>query len=146
MASPAINWVRDVALAVARAGMLSRSLTASEIMDLIVDDRLVETPGLAVGADITDDAVKKGVRQAIGRRLAAAFKTRDAEETVLVDAFSIARTSEMDEQHGRELKRYTFTSPTPENAVSPDEREKSASNAPSGGKQSNFQVHGTAIV
>jgi len=114
MASPAINWVRDVALAVTRAGKLSRSLTTSDIMDLIVDDLLVETPGVSHGAEITDESVKKGVRQAIGRKLAAVFKTRDAEETVVVDAFTITRTTEMDEQHGRELKRYKFASPTHE--------------------------------
>jgi len=105
MATPVLNWLRDVALAVRRAGQLGVWLRASTLVDLLADTPSVETPGLPEGGDVTDEVIRKKVLQAMGRKLSLCF---GGESAVAIDDMRIARQETADAL-ARPVKEYRFT-------------------------------------
>ena len=105
MATPVLNWLRDVALAVRDSGYLGTWLRASDLVDIIAQRPDAELPGLPEGADLTEDEVKKKVLQAMGRRLAQCFGTSSVRE---IDNFRIERKETPDAQNRRTTREYCF--------------------------------------
>jgi hypothetical protein len=105
MATPILNWLRDVALAVRDGGYLGTWLRANDLVDIIAQRPDTELPGLPEGADLTDDEVKKKVLQAIGRRMAQCF---GADSVRMIDSFQIARKETADILNRRTTREYCF--------------------------------------
>jgi len=112
MATPAINWIRDVALAVSRAGLLDKVMTANDMVDVIADVPTIELPGFREGSDLTDEAVRTTVRTAVGRKLAHVFQNGAGNNSVIIDSFVIRKTVEP-EVNGRDSKQYIFSAASP---------------------------------
>jgi hypothetical protein len=104
IANPNLNWLRDVALAVRRAGYLGHWGRASNLIDIISDSPEVEMPGLPEGAEVSDEEVRKKVLQALGRKLALCFA---GAETVTIDDMTITRRESIDSLQ-RCVKEYRF--------------------------------------
>lgn len=131
MANPALNWMRDVAMAIARSGGLKHCMQTRQIVSILEADGTVDIPGLREGQDASDDAVRKGMLQAVGKRFGQAFNNSVAMPgrpdvfTVTVDGFSIERETIADHQRGRQVKKYLFarssdqTAPPEEANVAP---------------------------
>ena len=107
MTSPVLNWLRDVALTVKRAGQCGQVLRACDILTLISEAPDLEIPGLAEGSDLGDETVRKAVLQAVGRKLALCFKSGDQ---VLIDDITIRRQTQHDSEGRRDLRAYVFES------------------------------------
>jgi len=106
VAMPVLNWLRDVALAVRQAVRLDITLRASDVLEIISENPLVEVPGLTEGADISEESVRKHVLQAMGRKLALCFKSSDV---VTIGDMRIERAAEHDESLRRDIRTYRFT-------------------------------------
>jgi hypothetical protein len=104
MATPALNWLRDVALAVRGANRLEEWLRASQLAEIIAESHAAELPGLPDGGDIDDEENRKKVLQAIGRRLGQCFRS---ESTRSIDGFQIERR-ELEDEHRRQIREYCF--------------------------------------
>ena len=102
MTNPAMNWLRDVALVLARLKRTDRWLIASDVLDALEADGSVDIPGLKEDGDLSDEAVRLGVLGQIGRRMKSAFGTR---EVLKIDHLQIERDSYQDERQ-RERNRY----------------------------------------
>lgn len=102
-ASHDLNWLREIALAVREDGRLHEELRAADLLDIAIDHEI----GLPVNAnpDGTDDeAFRRAVLQAIGRRLGAAFKPAD---DIIVDDLIVHRSVSAEaNEHGRYDKTY----------------------------------------
>lgn len=109
MATPALNWLRDVALAVRDAGQLDVWLRAAQLVEVLVASA-VDLPGLAEGGDMEDEEVRKKVLQAVGRRLAQCFRR---EHTVVIDGIEVERREQADPDHRRINREYRFRMPNP---------------------------------
>lgn len=105
VASPALAWLRDVAMAVSRAGRLGVALRPHELFEFITDAG-IEVPGLAEGADLSSDEVRQKGFRAIGQRLGTYFREG---KPVLVDYYQVERQESMD-QAGRNQRAYVFFS------------------------------------
>jgi len=105
MATPALNWLRDVALAVRRAGQFGAWLMAGEILDIIARDPAVEMPWGGTGDELVEESKRKAALQAMGRRLGMCFKSGDM---VTLDGIEISRQVSTDEVHSREIRHYIF--------------------------------------
>jgi hypothetical protein len=105
MATPVLNWLRDVALAVRDGGLLGTWLRAGDLVDIIAPRPDTELPGLPEGADLADEEVKKKVLQAAGRRMAQCFGTDGVRE---IDAFRIERKETVDPLNRRTTREYCF--------------------------------------
>lgn len=116
MATPVLNWLRDVALAVRNKGHMGIWLRAGDLIDIISESIGIELPGLPEGCDMTDDDVKKKVLQAIGRRMAQCFGS-EAKRTL--DGFEITRQERTDMEHARVIKEYRFQPEQPKESISP---------------------------
>lgn len=101
-ANPALNWIRDIALAAKVAGVLGGELQAVDILELIEEHEL--EPATPPKDGDGEDANRTRQLQAIGRRLKSAFKKSNRLE---VDGFVIHRWEEPGEKHPRKV--YTFT-------------------------------------
>jgi hypothetical protein len=106
IANPNLNWLRDVALAVRRAGCLDQPLRASYLIDILADAPGVETPGLPEGGDVSDEAVRKAVLQALGRKLALCFGG-EGDANVRIDDMVVTRRESID-SYQRCVKEYVF--------------------------------------
>jgi len=88
--SPTLQWIRSVAIAVAKADRLNGDLSASQIAEICVTHD-VDVAGLDNPDDYyamdTDD--RKRLWMGIGSRLSKAFK-QAADGEVLIDSFSMA--------------------------------------------------------
>lgn len=73
MSNPALSWLRDVTLAVERAGQTDRWLRAHDFLSIIAEAPDIEIPGLPNNADLEDDRDRSKVLRAIGRRLTRCF-------------------------------------------------------------------------
>lgn|GEM_PF-914990 len=123
MGTPVLNWLRSVALAVRQAESLDIPLRASDILEIISENSLVEVPGLPeAGGDISDEPVRKHVLQAIGRKLALCFKGSDA---ITIGDMRIERAAGHDELR-RDIRTYRFICA----AVSPMETDFSPIGSP----------------
>jgi hypothetical protein len=105
MTNPVLNWLRDVALEVVQAKQCGQWLRAGDIVEIISDTE-TETPGLSEGQDLTDEATRKGVLQASGRKLGMCFR---AGEVVNIDGIEIERQVSKDLELRKDLKTYRFT-------------------------------------
>lgn len=104
MATPALNWLRDVALAVRDAGQLDVWLRAAQLADVLAESS-AELPGLPDGADADDDDVRKKILQAIGRRLRQCFRNQ---HTQTIDGVEIERREYPDTEQRRTIREYCF--------------------------------------
>lgn len=101
--SPAMGWLRDLAIVVRRVGRMHRDLRASELLDLSVDHGL-RVPGLELADDLDDDAARAKALTAVGRRLAGAFRATD---TLVVDELAfVRRESPGLNAHGKHDRTY----------------------------------------
>ncbi len=120
MATPVLNWLRDVALIVRDHGLLGVWLRANDLVDIIAAQADTELPGLPDGGDLADDDVKKKVLQATGRRMAQCFGTDGVRQ---IDNFHIARKETDDFLNRRTTREYCFQAiePAPQEcAYAPD--------------------------
>lgn len=74
VASPHLNWARDVALAVHDAGQLDQPLRARDLLDLLIASN-AEVPGVEL-AELDDSEARDKALMAMGRRFATLFKER----------------------------------------------------------------------
>lgn len=105
MATPALNWLRDVALAVRDAGQMGSWLRAARLADILTESSTVELPGLTEGDDPEDEENRKKILQAIGRRLGQCFRE---DNTRSMDGFEIERREWDDPQYRRPIREYFF--------------------------------------
>ena len=112
--TPALNWLRDAAMTVINCGQGRQELRASQLVR-ILEQAGVEVPGLAEGADLSEDDVAKKVHQATGRKLAVCFKSasRNGDEgsgqRLTVDGILIERLQEYDEEYRKDTFKYRFS-------------------------------------
>jgi 5S rRNA maturation endonuclease (ribonuclease M5) len=112
MTSPVLNWLRDVAREVLRAGQAGAWLRTSDIVEAIADTD-TETPGLPEhGGDLTDSDTRKKAQQATGRKLRLCFKSGDVLE---LDGTTIERRAEYDGELRKDIREYRFESAPIEN-------------------------------
>jgi len=101
-ANPALNWIRDIALAAKAAGVLGAELQAVDLLNLIEENEL--EPPTAPKEDGDAEGERTRQLQAIGRRMKTAFKGADV---LSVDGFTLHRWEEPGEKHPRKLYRFT---------------------------------------
>jgi hypothetical protein len=103
-ANPALNWLRDIALAAKGAGLLGAKLQAAALLELIEQHGIEPATPAKDGEGEKENWTRQ--TQAIGRRMKSAFKDAARLE---VDGFTIHRweESEPGEKHPRKV--YTFT-------------------------------------
>ncbi len=89
-ATPALTWLRDVAMAVRSAGMFDQCLRSNDILRLVIDHD-IETAGVSKDVDMDDHDAWKKATAATGRLL---LKALDKKYSVLIDGMEIFR--EMD--------------------------------------------------
>ncbi len=104
MATPALSWLRDVALAVRDAGQIGLWLRASQLADILVDSPAA-VPGMPDGSDADDEDVRKKILRAIGRKLGQCFRRGD---TVRIDGLEIERRERPDAEQRRTTREYCF--------------------------------------
>jgi BT4734-like, N-terminal domain len=90
---PALNWLRQVCLAVESDARLDETVTASDIMETC-QEHSIEIPGIG------GDEAEPKARMRVGQILSKVFKERDAIEC---DDFAIRRTETI--QHNKERRR-----------------------------------------
>ncbi len=105
MTNPALNWLRDVTLAVVRQGKASQWLIASDILDCIEEAGDIVTPGLREGANLEDDLVRRQALSQIGKLMKRCFSGGD---TVEVDGLGIDREYYRDELYHERLKYVVY--------------------------------------
>lgn len=110
MTQPVLNWLRDVALQVQRAGRLGIPLPVADLVTLLEQSGTVEIPGVKADADLSDDAVRRVAFQGTGKRLALAFNTATE---ISLDGITIARLECSDPAHSRIVRRYRFCARVP---------------------------------
>lgn len=98
--TPALAWIRKVALAIVRAGRERQPLKASDLLGIIIDHEDIDVPGLAAADRHSEDEdTKRKALQGIGKRLGSAFAgaTEEAREdsvkvrTITVDGKPVSR-------------------------------------------------------
>ena len=105
MATPVLNWLRDVALAVRDKSLLGAWLRAGDLVELISESSDAELPGLPEGGDLSDEGVRKKALQAIGRRMSQCF---GSDSSRVIDGFEIERQETEDKERGRVNRQYCF--------------------------------------
>ena len=110
MATPVLNWLRDVALAIRNSGFLGTWLRANDLVEIISQKSDTELPGLPDGSDLADDEIKKTVLRAIGRRMAQCF---GVEGVRTIDGFRIERKETADPLERRTTREYCFQAGEP---------------------------------
>jgi hypothetical protein len=105
MSTPALNFLRDAALAVRNSGHTDQWLRASSLIDILSESPGVELPGLTEGGDLADEEVRKKVLQGFGRRTAQCFGTDNVR---VVDGFEIQRRELDDPVNRRTIREYCF--------------------------------------
>ncbi|MFB3893285.1 MAG: hypothetical protein ACE15C_14820 [Phycisphaerae bacterium] len=104
MSNPALNWLRDVALAVRRADQLGKWLRAHALVEIIAGDGRIEIPGLSEDDDLVSEEVRRTVLQAVGRRMSICFGTDSART---IEGITIKRRETVDHL-ARPTKEYWF--------------------------------------
>jgi hypothetical protein len=116
MATPVLNWLRDVALAVRKAGYAGVWLRTVDLAEIVSQSPDIKLPGLPEGADMTDDEVRKKVLMAIGQRMSQCF---GANNVRTLEGFKIQRQEKDDREHGRVIREYCFEVLQPLDTASP---------------------------
>jgi len=105
MATPDLNWLRDVANAVESSGRVGQWLRANQVVDAIQGNSSIEIPGLRHG-DIEDPCIRDNVFRAVGLRLSKCLGDASKSE---VDGFIVERRTTTDREDGyRERTEYRF--------------------------------------
>ena len=104
-ATPALGWLRQVALLVKNAGRMDVELRSFGLLNMLAQHG-GEIPGWDGHADLESDQTRKSVLQAIGRNMAQCFGAND---TLTLDGFSIRRGSHYDNTLRKDVKTYTFS-------------------------------------
>lgn len=103
------NWLRDVAIAVKRAGKLDQWMRTAALVEIVYDDPDAELPALAESDDITDHSVASRVQQQVGFKLHRCFKDGETQE---IDDIVVTRRLTPDNRPGHSeefVKEYYFT-------------------------------------
>ncbi len=108
IATPVLNWLRDVALAVRNQEQLERWLRTHDLVEIISESSGVEIPGLPDDGDLADEEVRKKALQATGRRLALCF---NKEPSVSLDGMTVTRRETTDALT-RTVREYCFAAET----------------------------------
>ncbi len=106
MATPALTWLRDVALAVARSGKTGEWLRTHQLLD-IAEAAGLELPGAKDDTNLDDDASRNKVLRAIGKKLGGCFR----EDKTTIDDVTIHRRQTLDHEF-RQRPEYQFTAGT----------------------------------
>ncbi|NOT01823.1 MAG: hypothetical protein HOP29_14490 [Phycisphaerales bacterium] len=102
VSTPSMTWLRDVVMAVARAGAIDQWLHTHRLIDLL-DDAGIEIPGVgAEGGNLQLDVTRDKAMRGVGRRLASCF---GSSHVIIIDAHEIERRTYHDEQQ-RERHEY----------------------------------------
>lgn len=109
MSNPALSWLRDVTLAVERAGQTDRWLRTHDLLYIIAEVTDVEVPGLLDDADLEDDRDRSKVLQAMGRKLTRCFS---GGTKVNIDAETVERR-EANDSAGRNIREYRVSRSVP---------------------------------
>jgi hypothetical protein len=132
MTNPALNWLRDVAIAVVHAKQDVRWLRTNELVDTLAEHSC-HIPGLPEDGDISDEAQRKSALQATGRKLGTCFRSGNE---VVLDDITIQRREAYNENTRSNYKEYFFVAAkrggasTPIAADSPASAAKSNANGP----------------
>lgn len=124
MATPALSWLRDVAIAIHGAGRFGTWLTTDDIVDIIAESP-VQVPGLADGQNAFEHLARQGVYSAMGKRLAACFRDQNS-RVCIVDLFRVERREQRDHGRGRDwsVKSYRFSNITDDSTLTDDASEQ----------------------
>jgi len=106
--TPALNWLRDVALAVIKAGEDGRWLRVARIVELIRDEPDIELPGLVGDRAMDPGDPARSINGSTGKKLKSCFKHG---KSVHVDSMEIERKVAFDEDVKREISSYRFGGP-----------------------------------
>lgn len=102
MATPALNWLRDAALAVKKTGRLGRWIRTHDLVRALSEVG-VDIPGVGDADDLTTDEGWSKATKGVGRKLAQCLTGDEA----TIDGFTIRRRETTDEQY-RPCKEYVF--------------------------------------
>lgn len=105
MTNPALSWLRIVAQAVIRARKDAQWLKSNAIIN-VLEDTVIEIPGIKGDVDLTDPQAQKAVLLAVGRQLGRCFNAGDI---VQIDNLTIERRQEYDAQYSKATREYLFT-------------------------------------
>ncbi|MCC5848916.1 MAG: hypothetical protein JJU29_12590 [Verrucomicrobia bacterium] len=101
-ANPALNWIRDIALAAKAAGLMGAELQAVDLLNLIEESDI--DPATPHKEDRDEEAERTAQLQAIGRRMKKALKGADV---LPVDGFTLHFWTEPGKTHTRKLYQFT---------------------------------------
>ena len=105
MTNPAMGWLREVALAIQRAGRFDEWLRTHNIVDEIHKVPEIKIPGLKDDGDLNDEPTRDRGLQATGRYLSKSF---DGSETIEIDNLKIEKRESPDDEW-RTKQEYRFT-------------------------------------
>jgi hypothetical protein len=94
IASPGLTWLRDVTLAVLKAGQGGLWLRPHHLLTIVTDTG-IDTSGIEPST-LEDEAAWLKATQALGRKLGKLFRTSD---TITIDASTIERREVTDDQY-----------------------------------------------
>lgn len=103
VATPHLNWLRDVTLEVARNGRLDEPLRTSDLLALL-EPTEIRIPGVKSGSDLDNEDTWGKALRGLGSRLSRCFK----QGTVEIDGYRIRRVKVTDSARHR-TPEYTFT-------------------------------------
>ena len=104
--TPALNWLRDVAIEVDHAGKGDVNLSTADILEIISDTETLHEIA-PQHYDDTDKFQNKRVLQKMGRRLKACF-TGERDDRIIIDNYHITRFSIYLDHKGRNANMYMF--------------------------------------
>lgn len=136
MTNPALNWLRDVAIAVVHAKQDGRWLRTNDLIDTLAEHG-VRIPGLPEDGDISEKTQRDSALQATGRKLGTCFRSGDE---VILDDITIQRRETYNENLRYSSKEYMFVAAkregpsTPTAADSPATAAKSEASGPNRAK------------
>ena len=103
MATPALTWLRDVALAVARSGKTGEWLRTYQILE-VAEAADLEIPGVQPDTDLDDKDARSKVLRVIGKKMRGCFR----DDQLAIDDVMIQRRQMFDSDH-RSCPEYLFT-------------------------------------
>ena len=107
MASPALNWLRDVVLAVDRSELAGLWLRPSKILQILVDAG-IKTPGIEDAVDGEGSEAWENANRTLGRKLASVLRN----DKFAGENFTVVREQKADAE-GRLRYLYCFSSENP---------------------------------
>ena len=108
MATPALSWLRDVAIAVSQANRLDEWLRTYNLLIIIEDAPDLSIPGLGEDDDLENESTRQKVLLVMGRQLGRCFTN----DTLTIDNFRVERDQTTDCQ-GHDVKKYRISAIAP---------------------------------